>query len=351
MESGRLEDAPTAELCRRYADAAETGCLRIQRDGTQALIYFRTGNVYTATAPEARPRLGDRLVGAGHITEEQLAATLAYQRSLPQPRRIGELLIERGMIDRETMRTYVRDQIADSVAAALSWASGEWRFSPGEQVSEDVPLDMSVADLLMEGARRLEEFEIIRARLGSMDAIVDFSPEGQADLSLTPDEWSMLTHIDGRSTVAEIAGDAGYGQFEAARIIYGLLTAGVVSLIDDGLGYDEDQAEEDGAAEPSGRAEAPDPFAELAGLREADAEPSDAGTREEARQATSDVDRSGLLREFAELGDEESDEDEDTVAIPRPPPPPQRKTTTRPLPPPTPERPEKKGLFGRFKKS
>ncbi|HUH06898.1 MAG TPA: DUF4388 domain-containing protein [Egibacteraceae bacterium] len=234
MESGRIEGTSTAELLRQHAQAAASGCLRIERDAVEAKVWFRDGLIYTATAPEARPRLGDRLVGAGHITEDQLLDTLQLQRSSAVPRRIGELLIEQGFIDRETMRTYVREQIADSVAAAMSWTTGAWTFTQGDEIAEDVALDMSVENLLMEGSRRLEEWEVITSRLGSVDAVVDFAPGGsQADLSLTPDEWSMLTHIDGVSTVREIAMDSGYGQFEAARIIYGLLTAGVVRVLTD----------------------------------------------------------------------------------------------------------------------
>jgi hypothetical protein len=233
METGQLEATPTAALLRTFADRHATGCLTIRRDEVSAAVYFRGGLVYTASAPEARARLGDRLVGAGHITEEELQATLRRQRSLEHPRRIGELLIEQGLIDRDTMQAYVREQIADSVAVAMGWTQGHWAFDPDRQVQEDAPLDMSVENLLMEGARRLEEWEVIQHRLGSLDAIVDFSPEGsQAELSLTPDEWAMLTRIDGASSVAEIAQEAGYGQFEAARIIYGLLTAGVVTLVE-----------------------------------------------------------------------------------------------------------------------
>lgn len=234
MERGDLRDTSTAALLRRFADEKATGCLRIDQHGTRAAVWLRGGAVYTATAPMARTRLGDRLVGAQHLTGDQLGAALSeQQRQRPAPR-LGELLIAKGIIDRETLRAVVREQIADSVAAALSWTSGTWSFNTAEEVAEDVTLDMSVENLVMEGARRLEEWEVIRARVGSLEAVVDFVGRGhEAELALTPDEWSMLTRIDGASSIREIAEGAGYGQFEAARIIYGLLTAGVVALLDE----------------------------------------------------------------------------------------------------------------------
>jgi hypothetical protein len=186
MNSGRLGTAGTAHLLRDYAGGGATGCLRLDRDDMQARVYFRDGLVYAATAPGAVARLGDRLVGAGHINDEELASTLEHQRTLAEPRRIGELLIEQGLIDRETMRSFVREQSTDSVAVTLGWQHGTWGFSEGEEVPEDVPLDMSVENLVMEGARRLGEWEVIQARIGSVDAVPDFTPRNDtAELALT----------------------------------------------------------------------------------------------------------------------------------------------------------------------
>ena len=356
MDVGRLVPAsPVHLLLQRYAEAGATGCLRIDRDDAQARVYFRDGSVYTAAAPGARARLGDRLVGAGHITEEQLAGALEHQRTLDEPRRIGELLIERGLIDRETMRSFVQEQSTDSVAVALGWREGSWSFTDGEEVGEDVPLDMSVENLLMEGARRLEAWEVVLARITSLEAVPDFvGGDRAAELALTPDEWSMLTRIDGRSSIAEIAADSGYSEFEAGRIIYGLLTAGVVELVDDAED-DEDETAAPPATEPVSVAFDPD---EASGLfdelgydepawdadpaeddedDEDDAEDRDTddallGTRDDG--AGGGVNRNELLREFAALDDGDADD----------PPPPRRPAQPRDE---DDDRDRRKGLFRR----
>lgn len=349
MESGTLSSHPPSELLRGLASLGATGCLRLERDGNAATVHFRDGLVYTASAPAARARLGDRLVGAGHITEEQLAETLAYQRALAEPRRIGELLIERGHIDRETMRTYVREQIADSVAATMRWTDGEWSFAEGEQVAEDAPLDMSVENLLMEGARRLEEWGAIEAQLGSVETVVDFSSGGNAaELSLTPDEWAMLTRIDGASSIAEIADAAGYGQFEAARIIYGLYTAGVVTVVTEPEAAEEPEAAAEREAEPEPPAE-PEP--ERADVPPApwdvsEWDPSAPEPEQPAPGPQRDpgVDRNELLKEFAALDEDFPPE--------RPAPRPEGDPPARrPVEPPREEsqedRRERRGLFRR----
>lgn len=234
MESGSLGPRGVASALRALCDREETGRLEIVRGDERAALWLRDGAVYTAQAPEARARLGDRLVGAGELSSEQLEGALAAQRDDVERRRIGELLVERGAIDRATLRHYVQAQILDSVTATLAWRDGEWTFVPGEETAEDTPLDMSLENLLMDAARRLEQWEVIRAELGSLDAVVDFTPRKTgAEVALTPDEWSLMTQIDGAATITEIAEQAGYGQFETARIMYGLVTAGIVRTLED----------------------------------------------------------------------------------------------------------------------
>lgn len=158
---------------------------------------------------------------------------MVLKRSQATSTRLGDVLVASGMVPRERLRTVVREQIVDSVAVPLAWTTGSWRFEEGESVVQDIPLGLGMQDTLMEAARRLGQIEVIQAHMGSMDTVVDFPQTGdEAKLSLKPDEWAMLTHIDGMTSVADIAERAGYTQLETARIIYGLLSAGVVVRVD-----------------------------------------------------------------------------------------------------------------------
>lgn len=226
-------------VCRRLAGESRTGCLYLLADADETdrevRIYLREGKIYTAAAPGQRARLGDRLVGGGHLTAEDRDRALQLQASDSPDERLGDLLVSEGMVDREVLRQVIREQISDSIAVALARSKGEWRFVPEEAVPEDVPLGLGMQDTLMEAARRLGQLEVIRARLGGLDAVVDFGAGSkEMRLALKPDEWAMLTHIDGYNSVKEIAEMAGYGELEAARIIYGLLSAGVVHVVGDG---------------------------------------------------------------------------------------------------------------------
>jgi hypothetical protein len=231
VESGRLQDESAASLCRRLARESRTGCLSLiggaGPDLKEILVYLREGQLHSARSTTRGAELGDRLVSRGELTSEQLEAV----PRVADEAELARVLVREGLVARDVVREVLREQALDALSLSLAWTEGTWRFADGETVREENPLGMSVQDALMEGARRMGQHAIL-AHLGPMDTVVDFpSTGGSARLSLKPDEWALLTSIDGRSSVAEIAERSGCGELETARIIFGLLSVGVVRKV------------------------------------------------------------------------------------------------------------------------
>ena len=229
---GRLEQTDAADVLRRAGDARETGRLDLRHGEVEARIWLQDGEVYSATAPQVRSRIGDRLVGALLIGEAELHHALREQRARTPRPRLGDLLVERGLVAADDLAQLLHEQVADSVAVVMGWRTGTWSFTAGDRREEDVPLRCSLENLLMEAARRQEELEVVWSRLGSAECVVDFARGATRDLSLTADEWALLTRVDGAATLGDIADESGYGQLPTARVIYGLLSAGVVTVCD-----------------------------------------------------------------------------------------------------------------------
>lgn len=202
-------------------------------DPAEANLWLRDGRITTATAPGRLTLLGHRLVEGGHLGAEQLEQALAAQRDRLEPVRLGDLVVQMGLVSREVLRAAVRDQALDAIAVPLGWRSGTWAFDDGEALAVDIPLGLGVQDALMEAARRLGPIEVVERHVGSRDTIVDFTATGaESRLSLRPEEWALLTHIDGFRSVGEIAERAGCPPAEANRMIFALMAAGVVVRVD-----------------------------------------------------------------------------------------------------------------------
>lgn len=241
MESGRLEDESAASLCRRLGAESRTGCLHLTTSDVEgpgggpaeAHLWLRDGRIHTAAAHGGRTTLGQRLVESGDLTAEQLEQALAAQLQRAPSPRLGDLLVQVGLVSRQVLRTAIREQALDAIAVPIGWITGTWAFEDGAAVAEDIPLGLGVQDALMEAARRLGHTEVVQQHMGSPDTVVDFTATGaESRLSLRPDEWAMLTHIDGHRTVGEIAERAGCTPVEANRTLFGLLAAGVLVRVD-----------------------------------------------------------------------------------------------------------------------
>ncbi len=237
---GDLSETPAADVCRALASADATGVLDIEGPDGRGAVVLRDGHVVAATSPTPRARIGDRLVHAGLLAEEGLTEVLRSQARAEPHQRTGALLVGRGLVPLEAVRQVVQEQVIDAVFDLVRWRSGAYRFDVGGLTEvPEVPLRIPVDQLLVEVARRQRQWDELEVVIPDLDAVPTFRPGAEpATASLTPDEFAVLASIDGVRSIRELANDLGYGQFEAARIVYGLTLLGTVDIVlpDDEVG-------------------------------------------------------------------------------------------------------------------
>ena len=179
--------------------------------------------------------LGERLVKAGVIGKTQLKRALDAQRRSPDGARLGHVLLEGGDIDRETLEQAVREQIEDSVFTFFGWPDGEFQFGADESPSdEDILVELNVEHVIMEGCRRIDEWELIFQQLGSMERVPRLAysdhVEEEGGLTLTAEEWRVVVHIDGHADINTILHECGLDRFRGAKVMYSLFSSGLVTV-------------------------------------------------------------------------------------------------------------------------
>jgi Domain of unknown function (DUF4388) len=131
------------------ADVRATGCLRVDAEPGNALVFLRDGQVYAATVPTEREPLGARLVAAGLLQEEDLAAALdAQHEELLVAWRLGELVVHLGMADRSAVERIVAALLLEDLDVLLSWPVSGARFRPGVRTRQDVSPAVTIPALL-----------------------------------------------------------------------------------------------------------------------------------------------------------------------------------------------------------
>ncbi len=119
----------------------------------------------------------------------------------------------------------------EAIYALATWNDGIFRFIPGDSPTEKT-ISKSNTNLLMEAARRIDEWRVLSKRVPSLDRIPRFQvPEGkQGQINLNTQEWLILSKINGKASIDAIADGLGLSTFEVAKLLYGLVTMGLIVL-------------------------------------------------------------------------------------------------------------------------
>jgi hypothetical protein len=215
----------------------KTGRLRVTsllRDN-EGTVYFDSGRVVAALIRSNPHPLGTLLMKAGKVAEGDLARARAMQAGDPQPRRLGEILVSIGALTPKELQRQVRLQVEAVIFELMSWREGHFSFSEGQlgEIPADALTSISTESLLMEGARRIDEWARIAHKIPHLDMVPSLAPiddDHPSLLDLLPNEWEVLSMIDGRADLRTIATALGTSDFDVARIAYGLLSTGVIEL-------------------------------------------------------------------------------------------------------------------------
>lgn len=136
---------------------------------------------------------------------------------------------------------YLRDgQIVHALAGGLEgeeavyelavWSDGDFVFHPGK-ASPATTIKRSNTNLLMEAARRIDEWQVLSKRIPSTHLVPVFTLHAKkTSISLSPAEWHLVARIDERRSIEEVAVALGESPFEVAKLLYGLITSGLIAL-------------------------------------------------------------------------------------------------------------------------
>src|SRR5690606_16961818 len=206
----------------------KTGCLSVANRTSFGRVYFDQGIIAHASILNRRDRLGDLLARNGLVDPAELAEALAEQNGRRGPR-LGEILVRRGSTTPEQIEQYVRLQIEEAVYTLFTWSEGTFHFEPEEVPDEgELLVALNPESVLLEGARRLDEWTLIEKRIPSADLVfrIDRSHGEPQPGRLSAQERRILPLLDGSRSVAEVVEASGLPEFDAMRALFGLVQAG-----------------------------------------------------------------------------------------------------------------------------
>ncbi|MGH7529978.1 MAG: DUF4388 domain-containing protein [Gemmatimonadales bacterium] len=225
---GSLKEASLPDVLQLLALGQKTGCLSIADRSNFGYIYFDRGRICYASIVNRRDRLGDILVKHEKITQEQLDSAI-HRQAKERDKKLGEILVGQRVLSQDELERYMRMQIEESVYYLFTWTQGTFNFEADVRPEQqDFLVSINPESLLLEGARRVDEWSLIEKKIPSFDLIfiVDRDRIAISDATLTEAQERLLPLLDGSRDVNQAIEDSGLGEFEVGKALYGLVTAG-----------------------------------------------------------------------------------------------------------------------------
>lgn len=235
---GDLEQINLSDIFQTLAMTKMEGVLRVRNPLEVRQVYCNDGYVrILVPARVATRRLGQRLVQAGLLQPEQLRSALVGQRKEHKP--LGQLLVEAGTLTQDQIDEIAGMQVAEDLFALFTWRHGTFEFWKGSVEDADLRAqfescpEFEVSSLLLEVARRSDEWESILAAISSLDEVPQRVGEAPEDQDLGDAGRALFYGADGHTSWRALAEHTTLGLFEVSRVARDLVRQGLLANVGD----------------------------------------------------------------------------------------------------------------------
>lgn len=231
---GNLKDFNVTQLFNLINLARKTGSLTIEDRGKKAQVCFKEGKLVHASLNAQEDGLIGVLEKAGKIAPDQSSVIRARSKTNAD-KELGLLLINAGYVTQDDIVETVRSHTLDVVYLLFTWTDGSFRFEPNRLPAEGaITVPINLENIIMEGSRRVKEYEMLQNELPDLDMALRFTERPEArlrDINLNVEEWRVISFINPRNSIRQVAKANSMSDFKIRRIVYGLLAAGLVELV------------------------------------------------------------------------------------------------------------------------
>jgi len=231
--SGNLKTMLPGDLLQWLSLGQKTGTLVVSNKAVEKKIFFKNGRVISSASNDPREYLGQFLMSHGYMTEPELMKGMQVQAE--SGILLGKILVMIDVISEEELQRLMRMKAEEAIYDIFLWRDGEFRFDDDAlPMQEMIPLQVDVTGIIMEGTRRVDEWQRIRLLIPSealVPAVIKHLDEEVADrLQFDDAQRMVVAAIDGKRNVADIVLESRSSSFLVAETLYRLVREGFIEL-------------------------------------------------------------------------------------------------------------------------
>jgi len=228
---GNLVSVRIVEVLQMLGLQRQTGRLVVSRSGDAVEVYFKDGLVVLASSngKGSGSAMETLLKKSCRMGEESIEHVVSIMGITSQP--IDRVLAQEKLVDSKTFADCLRRHTEAAVFKIMAWQDGEFLFEKAVPPVFANPVQLKVDDLLMEGARRADEWNLIQHKIPHFDIVFEplignaeeLTTRGMSDVDL-----KVFSYIDGRRSIQEIIDILCLGEFDVAKSMFILLSVDLI---------------------------------------------------------------------------------------------------------------------------
>ncbi|UCF70573.1 MAG: DUF4388 domain-containing protein [candidate division WOR-3 bacterium] len=229
---GDLKSLNISSVLQLISSEHLTGVLKIRKHPEVADVGFVDGDVAGAffEVGERVESLETYLVKSGMIGKNLFDMIVDIHHETKRP--IISIIIEDKYLTIEEIERTIKFKIQEVMDELFTWKEGDFKFNEGALIypKSVIKVRMHTEGLILESARRLDEWPRISKAISSGDIVFKRIDRPELKLQLKEDEARVLSLIDERRSVDDLLQISGLGKFHTYACLYHLQSTGQIEV-------------------------------------------------------------------------------------------------------------------------
>lgn len=231
---GNLRDFTVTQLLNLVHIAKKTGALTVDGPSEAIAIFFREGKLAYAQIGQEDNSLAAILHRANKLTAAQYRVINERAVNMSD-KELGLLLINANYISQQDILASLQAYTLSAIQRLFTWMDGFFRFEVDRPPPDGkIPLHINLENIILDGTRRLREWEHLQDEIPSLEMALKFTERPGANMknvNLNVEEWKVVSYINPKNSIRQIALALKMNDLEIRRVIYALLSAGLVEIV------------------------------------------------------------------------------------------------------------------------
>jgi hypothetical protein len=206
-----------------------TGAIRFENDGIIKIIYFKGGDILSASTNDRADSVDEILMKAGKVTREHVKQALARRK---ESETLGDAMLNLGYITRKELTWARRVQVVGVIRSIAAWTAGSFTivadYLPKRDEGTLFPLPQVLVELIVTEQDRQKFDRALSGGTAVLEKAGDFQ-EVFGRLGLNEDAEAIVAQVDGTKSAAEVAAASGRDAFNVYKLLHAFATLGILA--------------------------------------------------------------------------------------------------------------------------